>query len=182
MFLEKALAFHARTIERMQSAASAVPPERWRISQREGKWSPAEVLEHVTSVYLVLEGELTHGRPMRVVTERWQRAVLRTLVMPVILVAGHFPAGARAPKELRPPAGSADATEGVARFRAAAEKFESRVREAETRRPRAFVTHPYFGRASLLQAVLFCARHTEHHRRQLLPSARPEGTSSASRG
>ncbi|MEO8218164.1 MAG: DinB family protein [Acidobacteriota bacterium] len=169
MLLEMALKFHTRAIERFSGTASAIAPERWTSPREPGKWSAAEVIEHVTSVYDVLDDELTSGRSMAVVTTPRQRILLRSLVMPLILVSGRFPKGARSPKELRPTKVESDPERAVARLRAAARRFETSVSEARRRRPPATVTHPYFGKASLLQAVLFCARHAEHHRLQVSP-------------
>jgi hypothetical protein len=104
---------------------------------------------------------------MRILLPGWKRLFLRLTLMPRLLRGGGFPGRVPAPREIRPTDAPADPASGAALFRQRAREFESAVQNARSRQPPARITHAYFGTVSLATAVLFCARHVEHHRTQL---------------
>lgn len=167
MKFEDAERLHAKAVEDLLATAARIPDMRWKAPRAEGKWSPAETLEHLAIAYDVLLRELDTGVAMKVVTKAWQRIVLRLTIIPRILGRGTFPADARAPREVRPQMPAVDRASAVASFRGKADRFASRIRETRLSRPRTRLTHAYFGRSSLVNALLFTARHIDHHRRQL---------------
>ena len=102
---------------------------------------------------------------MAIRTTLWQRILLRLTLVPKILRDGAFPKGARAPRETRPQMPEHGQAEAIARFRERATRFSETA--SDPRHARARLTHAYFGRASVTNTILLCARHIEHHRAQL---------------
>ena len=98
----------------------------------------------------------------------WKRAALRWTILPRIL-AGRFPAGARAPKETRPMTAPESPEAGVGHLRACAERFAAGIGKADSA---ACLTHPYYARLEGLQILRFLAAHARHHQRQL-PASPP---------
>ncbi len=158
---------HAAAVSDLASAAERVPEPRWRAARAEGKWSPAEIVEHLSLTFDVLLRELEGGGGMKILTKPWQRILLRITMAPRILRGGAFPKGTRAPRELRPAMPSLDQRAAIAAFREKAARFSDAAAKARAARPRTRLTHPYFGRSSLANAFVLAARHIEHHRKQL---------------
>ena len=158
---------HSAVTADFVSAASKVPPDRWLAPRAEGKWSPAEVVEHVTLAYDTLLRELQGGDGMKIKTKWWQRMFLRFTVVPRLLRGGAFPSGARAPRETRPASANPDQNAAVAVLRERVVRFDALTSEAVASRRRVRLTHAYFGRATVPEAVLLCTRHVQHHLAQL---------------
>lgn len=157
---------HRTAVARFATAAEAVRPDLWSGPNPDGKWTPAEVCEHVAVSYELLARELAGGPAMAIRTSWFQRMVLRLTYMPRILRTGAFPPAVRAPRETRPESGAASPVAGAARLREQAAAFE-REWLAARERGGGRVTHPYFGALSLAPALRFCEIHTLHHLRQL---------------
>ena len=150
----------------LASAAEQVPGEKWLAPRAVGKWSPAEVVEHLNLAFDVLLRELAGGAGMKVRTKLWQRVLLRFTTVPRILRGRGFPKGARAPKEMRPALTSVDQGAAIAGFRDRAARFEAEATAAH-QSGRVRLTHAYFGKSSIKNSVLLVARHIQHHRQQL---------------
>jgi hypothetical protein len=157
---------HAAALAEFTAAARRVPSERWTEPLAPGKWSPAEVTGHLAEGYQVLNVELAGGAGMRLLGPPLQRWVLRHTLLPRILGSGRFPARARAPAETRPHRVEARPEEGIAALNRLAEQFiDTLGARASVERVR--LTHAYFGRLDVRQAVRLCVVHTRHHARQL---------------
>jgi hypothetical protein len=156
---------HSQAAADFASAAERIPSEKWLVPRAEGKWCPAQLLEHLNLVYDVLLRELAGGAGMQIRRPLWMRIVLRLTVMPRILRGAGFPPGAPAPRETRPAMPAADQAALIAAFKSRAARLDSAA--AQTQGSGAKLTHAYFGRASVEKAVLLCARHIEHHHKQL---------------
>ncbi len=167
MKFEEARSIHADAVAGLLATAVAVPEARWKLPRAEGKWSPAETLEHLAVTYDVLQRELDGRGPMKVVTKPWQRLLLRVTVVPRILRRGLFPSGARAPREVRPQMPATGQRAAIAAFRETSDRFIVSAIAARANRPGTRLTHAYFGRASLTYSLLLVARHIEHHTKQL---------------
>jgi len=163
LVLEEAAAEHRAAIEAFARTAASVDRAAWNVPRAEGKWTPAQVVQHVILGYEAGLRELDGGAGMTVVVPWWKRAVLRWTVLPRIL-SGRFPAGARAPKETRPMTAPESPEAGVGHLRACAERFAAGICEADKA---ARLTHPYFGRLRGPQILRFLAAHARHHHRQL---------------
>ncbi|MES1245295.1 MAG: DinB family protein [Acidobacteriota bacterium] len=163
----EAFAVHGSAVASFAAAAEAVEPSAWHVPRAEGKWSPALVTGHLIRTYDVLIAEVGGGAGMRIRLPAWKRLFLRLTLMPRLLRGGAFPRRVPAPPEIRPTEAPPDPASGAALFRQRAQEFETAVRNARARKPPARITHAYFGPASLPKAVLFCARHIQHHQAQL---------------
>jgi hypothetical protein len=159
----EALRVHGSAASAFAAAAEAVEPEAWNRPRAEGKWSPAEITDHLICAYDVLLREIGGGGGMKVRTRLWMRLLLRLTYKPRILRGGWFPARAPAPREIRPSKTPPGQQDGVALFRQRAKDFDAAVQG----RPEARLTHAYFGALAPADGVLFCARHIEHHLNQL---------------
>jgi hypothetical protein len=163
----KALACHASASAAFAAAAEAVEPAAWDRPRAEGKWSPAQITDHLIQTYDVVLREISGGSGMKVRTRPWLRILLRLTYMPRILRGGWFPARAPAPPEIRPSREPRDQNSAVALFRQRAGELETAAREVRTRTPEVRITHAYFGALKPATGMLFCARHIEHHLAQL---------------
>jgi hypothetical protein len=172
--LEAARALHREAAADFVAAASAVPAQRWSEPLGEGKWTPAQVVEHLNLAYDLLLAELAGGAGMQVRTRRWQRWLLRLTLVPRLLRGAPFPAGARAPRETRPTGAGLPQAAAIAAFRDRAERFDVAAAAAAEQGSRRRITHAYFGSASVADGVTLCARHIGHHRGQLPTPARAE--------
>jgi len=167
--LAAAMAEHAISVERFLRSAESIQSIDWHGSKRgEGKWSAAEITEHLISSWEILLAELRGGKGMEIRTSFWQRWLLRLTVVPGILKGGGFPENARAPRETRPVERQLSKEACLDLFRRKADEFEA---EAANAAPGMKITHAYFGAAPVSEAVLMCARHVEHHRVQLADCA-----------
>jgi hypothetical protein len=150
--------------------AIAATPDGWTTAPAEGSWSPAQVTRHLILAFEAAQRELLGGVLMALRTTAWQRLFLRFTYQRRLMRQGLFPAGARAPREVRPPAAGADvepAAATIAHFERAAADFMSELEQALQRTPGARITHPYFGPIPLPDAAWISARHVDHHRRRL---------------
>ncbi|MGH9369271.1 MAG: DinB family protein [Thermoanaerobaculia bacterium] len=163
--LVRALEEHRAALAAFVRRASEVPPEGWRRSPAPGKWSPAEITEHVTLAVEKLHLELQGEPPMKVILSPWVRLYLRWMILPGILRTGRFPPGARAPREIRPSEPAAPQLEALRRLEAAHARFEAAC--AEPSAAGRFLTHPYFGPLPIARYHRLLARHAQHHGRQL---------------
>jgi hypothetical protein len=164
---EAAHQLHVEAARDFADAASRVPPDRWLTPREEGKWSPAEIVEHVSLAYDVILRELAGGPGMALRTRLWQRLLLNVAMVPGLLRGKPFPKGARAPRETRPTVTNTDQTAAIASLRDRAARFDAAALEAFRSGRRVRLTHAYFGSASLRNATILCARHVQHHRKQL---------------
>jgi uncharacterized damage-inducible protein DinB len=169
---------HSRAVEAFTRAAQDLPADAWTRPLQPGRWSPAEIAEHVSLAYEVLLRELSGGPGMAVRTRFWQRGLLRLTVLPRLLRRGAFPAGARAPRETRPAGPRPDRAAAIAAFQDLARRIETRIDDAFRDRPGTRLTHAYFGALSLEEALMMCARHLDHHRGQLPGPAAEAGPTS----
>jgi Protein of unknown function (DUF1569) len=164
--LEEAAADHRGAIEDVVSAIESVEVSVWMMARQPGKWSPAEIAQHLVLSYEPPLAELEGGAGYAVRLPWWKRAVLRRRVLPQILVQGKFPPEAPAPREARPKNGIASPEEAVQRLRESAGRFALRISEAHASR-RVRLTHSYFGKLTAPQILRLMAVHARHHSEQL---------------
>ena len=158
---------HSEAAMQLAATAESVRAEGWLVPIVEAKWSPAEIVEHLNLGYDVLTRELEGGPGMQIRTKAWQRILLRFWLVPKLLRGAPFPANSRAPREMRPQSANPDREAAVRSFREKASRFESLAAQMQRDGRRVRLTHPYFGRAAVSESVMMCARHVQHHQRQL---------------
>ncbi|HUP46918.1 MAG TPA: DinB family protein [Thermoanaerobaculia bacterium] len=157
---------HGEAASALADTAEKLAGARWLTPRAEGKWTPAEIVEHLNLSYETLLRELAGGKGMQVRTKLWQRLLLRFTLMPKLLRGGKFPL-ARAPRETRPAAANPDPVSAIAAFRERSLRLDALAAEVVASGRRRKLTHAYFGSASVPKAVLLCARHVQHHQKQL---------------
>ena len=167
MKCEDALRVHSDAAARLVETAKRIRTDAWLAPYAEGKWSPAEVVEHLNATYDVLTRELEGGAGMKILTTFWQRLLLRLTIYQKILRKGAFPKGARAPREIRPANPNPDQTAAISTFQERSARFHSVAVEKHQTAPRTMMSHAYFGRGSIAEGVLLAARHIQHHEQQL---------------
>ena len=146
-----------------------MPTEHWKAACAPGKWSPAEIAEHLSLTYQHLLGELRGGPPARVKGSRLFRFVARYRFLPKLLRDGTVPPGVRAPREVRPQMPTGDRTEALERFQTLSVAFEEEITSRRAAGGGA-LTHPYFGALDPDRGIRFVEVHIRHHTRQLDPA------------
>lgn len=157
---------HTGALETLLERAAAVPAARWNAPLADGKWTPAQVVEHVRLVYDIAASELAGAGGIRVRTAWWIRPLLRLRYLGAILRTGQVPRGARAPHETRPGTGPFDQDATLAALRASSQRFLALL-EPAWGRPGPVLTHHLFGTLGAGDAFRFMAVHTAHHAQQL---------------
>jgi hypothetical protein len=164
---------HRAALDAFLQTAAGIPPERWSEPLGAGRWTPAQVAQHLLLVYEVLLSQLAGGPPLPMRAGPLKSRLLRWFILPHILFHRSLPRGVSAPPAVAAVGEGIERGALAARFQATAERVEGELRATAHRH---FV-HPLFGRVPLPRALPFLAVHMEHHRRQLAPlasSPRPE--------
>jgi uncharacterized protein DUF1569 len=163
---DEAVDEHRTALAAFLDAAEALDEPAWRAPWASGKWTRAQIAEHLALAYEALLRELATGEGVRVRGPRWRQTVLRWVVLPHILFHRSLPFRVPAPREMRPPEVTSSRPELLRRLRALGERFEQEMDRAR-RRGGGSVTHPYFGKVGPVKAMRFVAVHIEHHTRQV---------------
>jgi hypothetical protein len=158
----KAAADHREAIEALARTVESLDRGAWTVAREPGKWSPAEIAQHLILSYGPPLAELSGGAGFAVRLPWWKRTVLRWTVLPKILYAEKFPKGAPAPKEARPKEGAASPEAASRLLRENAEQFELRLFEVHAARS-VRLTHSYFGKLTAPQILKLMAVHAHHH-------------------
>jgi len=148
------------------SRAGSLPESSWVEPRAPGKWSRAELTQHLILTYEGLVAELSGGPGIRVRFKGVKLLALRLFVLPRFLRRGVFPPGVRSPKEVAPSGGDPDRAAAIGRLEASCLAFEEAI-AAGAARGNGRITHPFFGPLSLGQGVRFAEVHLRHHTRQL---------------
>lgn len=167
---DHALAIQQEAVTEFVETAEAVPEEAWARPLAEGKWTPAQICDHLNITFDVLLDDLAGGAGMKILPKRWQLLMLRWSVLPKLLRGAPFPQ-VRAPREIVPaeePAADLPREDAISSFRDLADRFEDAAYKAYRHDPKTTLNHAYFGRCTLDKAVLLCARHIQHHQKQLV--------------
>jgi hypothetical protein len=157
---------HRAAVEKLVGVLDAVPESRWLEPWEPGKWSPSQIAEHLALSYEAVLRELSGEAGMQLKLSPARRRLLRWFLLPHMLFHRSFPAGARSPREVRPPDLGAVQGEIGERIRELASRFEAAITRAGAA-GEAGITHPYFGRIPPLRALRFITLHLEHHRKQI---------------
>lgn len=147
-------------------AATALSEDAWTTPWQPGKWTPAEITEHLALTYRAFIAEATTGTTMKLKLTPFRRRMLKLVLLPHMLFHRTFPKGARAPREVRPDTPRVSREEALATLRELSERFEQAA-ESARRAGRAGLTHPYFGLIDWNRGMRFAALHIEHHRKQI---------------
>jgi len=152
-------------VDRFVAAAELLPATQWNRETAPGKWSPAQIAEHVAISY-ELSAAAMRGAFPGTAAPRFLRPVIRTFFLKPVLKSGRFARAAKAPKPFEPTAAPAASEVVLPRVRMASAALEQAI-TAEARAGRDTMDHPFFGSVSLADYVQLQAIHTSHHRGQL---------------
>src|SRR5829696_7947468 len=147
------VAEHSAALQEFVLLARRVSPDQWNKPIAPGKWTPAEIVNHLSESYQVLRGELAGSPGMELRLSRLQRWLLRHTMLPRILASGTFPAAARAPREIRPREVQVDATGALHRLSTEADAFVQELSDPSRRTARL--------------TLRLVTVHTRHHARQI---------------
>jgi hypothetical protein len=160
--LASALDANRAAVDDLMRAAEACG-EAWTTPSAPGKWSPAQVVEHV-AISLEEGADVVAGRPSMLPTVPAFLRPLAKLFLKRVNKTGVFPKSKTAPG-LDPPEGPATPAEGRPRLEAALAEF---ARECEARSASGQpVRSPAFGTVRVEEYARFIEAHTRHHTRQL---------------
>ena len=147
-------------------AAGERSASTWATPRAPGKWSPSQIMEHVTRG-LEEGANVVSGAPSIPMPPVFLRPLIR-LYFNRILKKGVFPEGFKAHKAMNPASGPATPADARVRLEAALARFdqECRRRLADGQE----VVKSGFGTVSIEDFVKFSALHTRHHCKQMPPS------------
>jgi hypothetical protein len=157
---------HRAALAAFLDAAESLTEAAWREPWAPGKWTRAQIAEHLALAYEAALRELATGETMRVRMPAWRRNLLRWVLLPHILFHRSFPLRAVSPREIRPQEPARSRPEELRRLRELGERFEREL-DAGRRAGGGGISHPYFGRVGPVRGMRFMAVHIEHHTRQL---------------
>jgi len=162
--IETALADNRAACEEFIAASRGVDAAKWNTPRGEGKWSAAQIVEHLALVYeynrKVVTGNAGKGAPALL------RPMLRWLVVTRTLKAGSFTRKGKAPGIFHPTASPAAPAPLLARLSGAVTGFETDIRSGHPE-GRHTVAHPFFGTLPMVDYLRLQAIHARHHRSQL---------------
>ena len=162
---DNALSRHSNAAGLFTRTAVAVSESDWMQPLNDGKWSPAQVTEHLNRTYEVIIGELSGEKGIRIRSPWLLRQVLRQTVLRSIYRRRQLPRGARAPSEIIPKSIEETQTAAVERFASLARQFETAMNANRSTQRK--LTHHIFGEIDLERGLDFIAIHIEHHQRQI---------------
>ena len=165
--IDACLESNRTAIAKFVSTLLDLSASRWDEPRRTGKWSPAQITEHVAITYeraaLFVEGSIAVSgrRP-----PRFLRPFIRTLIRVTALRTGRF-IKSKTPAAFEPSPRPASQQVLCERLQRASRTFEARAREKVNAGIRTF-EHPYFGTFGIEEFVRLEMHHVHHHRRQIL--------------
>jgi hypothetical protein len=162
--LESALADQQRAAEAFKAAALAVPDAVWNVPRAPGKWSPAQVTDHVGVSTRVARNTVVGHAGMGGIP-KFLRWLPRRLFFDRVLTNG-FPEKGRGPAVFAPAHDPLPRQKLVEQLDAEVRAFAADARAAAAAGKSTF-EHPFFGRIAIADYVTFNARHLDHHRAQL---------------
>jgi hypothetical protein len=159
---------HRTALAAFLDTAEDLRDDDWAAPWAPGKWTRAQVAEHLALAYEAAIREVVSGETLSVKVPPFRQKILRWLVLPHILFHRTIPGRVRSPREIRPGEVTAPRAEVLRRLRGLGERFEHEM-ERGYRGGNARLTHPYFGQIGPVRGMRFMAVHLEHHTRQIKP-------------
>jgi hypothetical protein len=144
-------------------AAAERSAATWTTPRDPGKWSPSQVVEHVTRCWEEA-ANVVSGAPSIPMPPAFLRPLLR-LYFNRILKKGVFPKGWKAHKALDPATGPATPAQARVRLEGALARFDQECRRRAASGQHLVSTG--FGTVSVEDLVRFNAMHTRHHCKQM---------------
>lgn len=156
---------HRRALDSVLRTASNVPADAWNHAPAEGKWSPAQVVEHLRMTYTTIRAELGGREGFRIRLSWLQLKLVRWRFLAAITREGRFPPGTPAVREVRPGPGPYDREQLLAQLRSEGEAFEQEIRAASA--SGRLLSHPFLGKLTIDEGLALVTHHLRHHEKQL---------------
>ncbi len=163
--LEDVIAENRKATERFLATARSVPKEKWAVPVADGKWSPAQIVDHI-AVTTEVALKAINGDPSMGSIPKFLRWLPRKLGFDPTIKNGRFPEKQRGPAIFAPSTGHPAYEVSVERLNRAIVALETHVRALIAANQHSF-EHTFFGRVGIADYVRFGTLHTEHHERQL---------------
>jgi hypothetical protein len=167
--LDTAIADNHRAVDEFTATARAIDTARWSRPRAEGKWSPAQVVEHVALTYEYSRAVLNNNAPGPS-APRILRPLVRSFFVNPVLKRGSFKPHGKAPAMFQPSSSPDGPADLLLRLDTAVRGFEDELRAAH-RSGRSTLDHPFFGTMPMTDYVRLQAIHARHHRVQLPDAA-----------
>jgi DinB family protein len=167
--LNSAIADNHKAVDEFTASARAVDTARWTIPRGDGKWSPAQVVEHIALTYEYSRAVLNNSAPGPS-APRVLRPLVRMFFVNPVLKRGRFKPNGRAPAMFQPSSSPDGPVDLLSRLETAVRTFEDEVRAAN-QSGRATLDHPFFGTMPVADYLRLQAIHARHHRAQLPDAA-----------
>jgi len=136
----------------------------WSVPRAPGKWSPAQLVEHVSRSIEESANEVV-GAPSKFPTlPTFLRPLLRGLFFKRVLRKRAFPR-AKTQGAFNPASGPATPADGRRRVEDALKRFDQACRAQAAKGPG--MSSTLFGQVSIVDYATFQEIHTRHHRKQL---------------
>lgn len=163
--IEQVIADNRKATDRFLATARSVPKEKWEQPVAPGKWSPAQIVDHI-AVTSEVALKAINGDPSMGSIPKFLRFIPRKLGFDPTIKKGRFPEKQRGPAIFAPSTHHPAYEASVAKLERAMVALEAHVRNLMAANHRSF-EHTFFGRVSIPDYIRFGTLHTEHHERQL---------------
>lgn len=168
---------HQRALDSVLRSATNVPADTWNRPAAEGKWSPAQVVEHLRLTYTTIRADLAGREGFRIRLGWLQLKLVRWRFLAAITREGRFPPGTPAVREVRPGPGPYDREQLLAQLKAEGEAFDQEIHAASA--SGRLLNHPFLGKLTIDEGLALVTQHLRHHERQL-PAAGDQASAPAS--
>jgi hypothetical protein len=162
--LDKGIRRNREAPSRFLSLADRLSPAEWNQPVAPGKWSPAQIAEHLALTYEI-SSQALQGTSSLPALPAPVRPFLRWMVL-LSIKKGQFPPRGRATKGMIPSATAIDREKVLPRLTMAVDTYTAECTAAEKAGREAFV-HPAFGRIRVVDYLLFNDLHTRHRTSQI---------------
>jgi hypothetical protein len=173
--LNAAIAENHQAVDEFTATARGIDATRWTLPRAEGKWSPAQVVEHIALTYEYSRAVLNHAAPGPS-APRFLRPLVRAFFVKPVLKNGRFKPNGKAPAMFQPSSAPGEAAELLPRLERAVRVFEEELRAADAS-GRSTLDHPFFGTMPVTDYLRLQAIHARHHRAQLPGAVATVGSS-----
>ena len=169
MELEAALADNHSAVEEFIATARAMNAQQWTTPRAPGKWTPAQIAEHLAITY-EWGVELVKGTPPGGGAPFFMRPLIRRMFVIPSLKAGRFTRTGKTLKIFEPSAAPPASAVVLPRLESAVASFETAIRSGSPE-ARQTINHPFFGSIPTTDYLKLQSIHARHHHAQLAASA-----------
>ena len=163
--LESIIATQQTAADAFKAAAEGVADNLWSVPRAPGKWTPAQVMDHVGIATRVARGAMS-GNAKFGSLPRFLRWLPRKLFFDKVLRQGAFPRKGGGPPAFAPSTEPMPRAELYKQLDSEIAAFAALAREMSAAGRTTF-EHGFFGTVAIADYVRFNALHLDHHREQL---------------